>query len=225
METEGEIEVLVANSEELGNLWLARLLLELGGVEFGDFTLGRTTVHSPIYINPRVLISQPQALQRIAGIMEQETRSGIARVRPRCAPYQVVAGVPLGGLHLATAFSLTANVPMIYARRETRRGKGHAIEGRFEEGQTVLVVDDLITTGGSVLATVEALQRVGLHVQDVIVLIDRDQGAAARLRRQALHLISLLPLKVMLNYYMASGLIEEEWYRKSLDYLGAHRAG
>lgn len=206
------------------NLWLAQALWHMGAVGFGDFTLGRSTVHSPIYINPRLLVSEPMLLRRAAALIEQETRSGQAMRHPRCAPFDLVAGVPYGGLHLATAFSLNTNVPMIYARRPEPGRDKPVIEGRYSPGQTVLIIDDLITTGGSVIETAEILRSAGLVVKDAIVLVDREQGAAERLKRHGVHLISILRLTVMLTHYLAEGLISREQYDRCIAYLAANRA-
>lgn len=211
-----------ASNELKGNLWLARALFDLGGVQFGSFTLGRSTVNSPVYINPRVLVSQPRYLKAVAELIRQETSSGQARRRPRIAPFDLVAGVPFGGLHLATAFSLLTDTPMIYVRPGGE--KDHRIEGRYENGQTVLVIDDLITTGGSILETAGILEAHGLKVRDVIVLVDREQGATERLRRYGYNLVPILRLTVMLNYYYNTGLIDEFWYRRSIEYLRANQA-
>jgi orotate phosphoribosyltransferase len=85
-------------------------------------------------------------------------------------------------------------------------------------------MDDLVTGGGSIAETAEKLREAGLLVKDAFVLIDRQQGARERLRRVGINLRSALTLEVMLNYLMSSGLIEENWYRRSLDYLDASGA-
>lgn len=203
------------------NLWLAQMLIELGGVSFGSFTLGRSTVNSPIYINPRVLISSPRALKTVAEIIEQETQLGQARRRPTCHPFDIVAGVPVGGLHLATAFSLRSDVPLIYPRTSTG---GDLLEGRYQEGQTVLLIDDLITTGGSVLETSSLIREAGLEVKDVIVLVDREQGAERRLREHGLNLISILRLKAMLNHYRSQNFVDSDQFEHSIRYIETHQA-
>ncbi|HEX2172488.1 MAG TPA: phosphoribosyltransferase family protein [Dehalococcoidia bacterium] len=203
------------------NLWLAKMLFELGGISFGNFTLGRSTVNSPIYLNPRVLISSPRALKTVAEIVDQETQLGQARRRPTVHPFDLVAGVPVGGLHLATAFSLRTDVPLIYPR--TSPG-GEILEGRYREGQTVLLIDDLITTGGSILETGSLLKEAGLEVKDAIVLIDREQGAERRLREHGYNLISILRLKTLLNYYRSNGLIDSDQFERSMRYIETHQA-
>src|SRR3990172_6221291 len=94
------------------NLWLAKALWDLGAIQFGDFSLGRTTLHSPIYINLRLLVSKPRALRRAASLMHHEVRTLQSMRHAHVAPFDRVAGIPFGGLHLATAFSLMSNLPI-----------------------------------------------------------------------------------------------------------------
>lgn len=207
------------------SFWLAQTLYDLGGVEFGSFTLGRTVVNSPVYINPRLLINEPSTLRRLAKLIENEIKAGQARRRPRFSPFSLVAGVPFGGLHLATAFSLASDVPMIYPRPLSSTGpKRHTIEGIFHPGQSVLLIDDLVTGGGSLVETVDLLEDAGLIVRDIIVLVDRQQGATERLHVRGINLVSLLCLKTMLNYYHETGLIEGAWYDRSMSYLDSPEA-
>lgn len=211
----------MARLSQRGNLWLADTLWKLGAIEFGDFTLGQTAVHSPVHVNLRLLVSKPTALQRAARVIRDEVEARRRMLNPQVAPFQLVAGVPFGGLHLATAFSLRAKVPLIYLR--TRRPKSAQIEGLYEPGQTVLIIDDLVTGGHSIVDTAERLEKAGLQVRDALVLVDRQQGGRQRLKRHGINLISVLTLEVVLNYLMSSGKISEEWYRRSLDYLKANR--
>jgi orotate phosphoribosyltransferase/uridine monophosphate synthetase len=211
----------MARLSQRGNLWLADTLWKLGAIEFGDFTLGQTAVHSPVHVNLRLLVSKPTALQRAARVIRDEVEARRRMLNPQVAPFQLVAGVPFGGLHLATAFSLRAKVPLIYLR--TRRPKSAQIEGLYEPGQTVLIIDDLVTGGHSIVDTAERLEKAGLQVRDALVLVDRQQGGRQRLKRHGINLISVLTLEVVLNYLMSSGRISEEWYRRSLDYLKANR--
>lgn len=209
-----------------GNLWLAKKLWELGAVQFGDFTLGRTTLHSPVYVNLRLLISDPRALARVARVMHEVVQT-LQRMRhPHVQPFQRVSGIPFGGLHLATAFSLRSKVPMIYIHPARNRDVTSAyVEGLYQRGERVLLIDDLITSGGNVIETAAFLKmHAGLDVTDVLVLLDRQEGAKERLRQYGYNLISLLGLETLLNYLMASGRIEEEWYKKSIQYIHSRRS-
>jgi orotate phosphoribosyltransferase/uridine monophosphate synthetase len=204
------------------NLWLADALFRAGAVEFGEFTLGRTAVRSPIYLNVRKLIGHPTALWRAAQVMHEEIMALQSMRNPQMDPFDLVAGIPIGGLHIATAYSLMAKVPMVYVH--PARDGDSALEGVYEPGQTAIIMDDLVTGGGSIAETAERLRQADLRVKDAFVLVDRQQGARERLRKAGINLRSALTLEVILNYLMSSGLIEEEWYRRSLDYLEASRS-
>ena len=209
----------MAKEQTLDNLWLAQTLFDLGGVQFGNFTVSESAVSSPVFVNPKVLISNPTALRVASKLMQQEINLAQSLRRARAHPFAVVAGVPVGGLLLATAFSLETNIPMIYARVRPEGTGKRGIEGRFNMGDTALIIDDLITRGSSVLETAELLEENRLQVKDVIVLVDREHGATERLRRRGYNLISILKLDVMLNHYMSGGLISEETYNICAEYL------
>jgi orotate phosphoribosyltransferase/uridine monophosphate synthetase len=209
-----------------GNLWLAKALWDLGAVKFGDFTIGRTTQHSPVYVNLRLLISNPRALARAARVMHEEVQAHQAKLHHGLHPFQRVCGIPFGGLHLATAFSLRSRVPMVYVHpAKERNGNRLWVEGRYERGETVLLLDDLVTSGGGILETATFLNAHGsLHVRDVLVLLDRQEGAREQLKAHGYNLISILGLEAMLNYLMASGLIAEDDYDRSIEYIQNRRA-
>ena len=209
----------MAKEQTLDNLWLAQTLFDLGGVQFGNFTVSESAVSSPVFVNPKVLISNPTALRVASKLMQQEINLAQSLRRARAHPFAVVAGVPVGGLLFATAFSLETKIPMIYARVRPEGTGKRGIEGRFNMGDTALIIDDLITRGSSVLETAELLEENRLKVKDVVVLVDREHGATERLRRRGYNLISILKLDIMLNHYMSRGLISEETYNICAEYL------
>jgi orotate phosphoribosyltransferase len=204
------------------NLWLAETLWKLGAIQFGSFTLGRTTVDSPVYVNLRLLISHPTALWRAAHIIWDELQTLQSMLHPQVQPFERVAGVPFGGLHIASAFSLTAKVPMIYLHPRPD-DLGSDIEGVYHPNERALIMDDLLAGGGSILETALQLGESGLMVRDAVVLLDRQQGGRERLRRQGINLVSLLTLEVLMNYLMSSGKITEDQYRRSMEFLETHR--
>ncbi len=200
------------------NLWLADTLWRLGAVQFGDFTLGRTTVHSPIYVNLRLLISHPTALARAAQILLQEVQTLQSMRHPQVDPFDLVCGVPFGGLMIGQAFSLTSKVPLIYQHPHTDDLESD-VEGLYHPSQTALIMDDLVTGGGSVIVTANRLRDEGLFVRDAVVLFDRQSGGRAKLEEAGIRLISLLTLEVLLTYLKMNGKIGEDWYRKSMAFL------
>jgi orotate phosphoribosyltransferase/uridine monophosphate synthetase len=203
------------------NLDLAQALFDLGGVQFGSFDLGPTAGTSPIYINPRVLISEPAMLRRVARLIHAEIQADHARRRPRLASFAAVAGVPMGGLHIATAYALESDTPLIYLRPSTiAKGETDAqVEGRIIDGQSALIIDDLMTGGSSILSTAQQLESHGMTVRDAIVLIDREQGGIERLHDFGCRVTPILRLKTMLNFYHSNQIIDDRTFERCIEYL------
>lgn len=215
-------EYSVNRTKPSGNLWLAEELWKLDAITFGDYTIGRTAVHSPVYVNVRRLISNPKALAKVAKIIEDELKTLMSMRNPHVQPFTLVAGVPFGGLHLATAFSLGVNTPMIYIH-PPQTSKADVIEGVYVRGQTCLIIDDLITGGGSILQTATTLSQAGLVVRDAVTLIDRQEGGKAALKAAGINLISIITLDQIVTYLMSAGHIEEDQYRVAMNYLESPR--
>lgn len=177
---------------------LAQALVDAGCVRFGDFTL-KSGIHSPFYIDLRLLASHPELLRQAA------------------AAYQVIldrlvfdrlAAIPHAAMAIGTAIALGSGRPMIYPRLDVKDyGRQRGVEGDFEPGQTAVVIDDLATTGGSKFEAVERLRQAGLRVTDVVVLIDRQSGAAAALEAEGLHLHAVFTLDQLLQEWDRSGRI------------------
>ena len=209
-----------------GRLWLADLLWQLGCVQFGDFSLGRTVRNSPVYINPKLVISRPDALARVAELIDEELQLAMSLRNPHVERFDLVAGVPIGGLHVATALSLQMRVPLVYARPRVPGedpSERPQIEGSYGPGETALLVDDLAAGGGSLADTASSLRRAGLRVRDAVVLLDREQGATRRLEALGVRLHPTLTLEVLLTYLHGEGRLDGEDYRRAMDYL--HREG
>jgi orotate phosphoribosyltransferase/uridine monophosphate synthetase len=207
---------------DFGNLWLAKALWDLDAVQFGDFNIGRTR-HSPIYLNPRLLIGNPAAFQRSARVIKEEAETLLSMLHPALEPFSLVAGVPFGGLHFATAFSLITKIPLIYLHPSRDGEDREVIEGKYVSGQTVLIIDDLITHGTSIVETANKLRQAGLNVRDAIALVDRKQGGREKLRSHGINLIAILEIETLLNYLMSHRKIDEETYRRCLGYLEMDR--
>lgn len=202
-----------------GTFWLARILWDSGAIQFGEFNIG-TTIRSPIYVNVRRLISNPRALRRVGEVIVEETRTLAGMLRPGIAPFELVAGVPMGGLHIATAYSLTADVPLIYPHpRAPENDLDTEIEGDYYPGQTVLLIDDLITGGSSMVETAQMLRAAGLFVHDAVVLLDRQAGGGARLQAEGVHLHALLRMETLVNYLVTREWITQAQYAQCLTYL------
>lgn len=152
---------------------LLEALINIDVIKWGEFTL-RSGEISPIYIDCRGIISYPPLLRAIANVLWNKVK----HLQP-----DLLCGVPYTALPIATAISLDQNLPMLMCRKEIKEyGTKKQIEGVFKPGQSCLIVEDVVTTGGSVLQIAQILKKHELQVRDMVVLVDRQQGG-----REALH--------------------------------------
>lgn len=168
---------------------LALTLHDIGAIQFGRFRLhsGR---ESRIYIDLRVLVSFPDAL-RLATAAYRTVLDSL--------PFDLLAATPLAGLPIGTALCLDMDRPLIYPRKTAKSyGTGKNIEGRWSIGQTAVVIDDLITSGDSLLETIATVKAAGLKVHDAVVLIDREQGGREMLAAQGYRVHAVAALRDLL---------------------------
>ncbi len=160
-------------------------------VKFGTFTL-RSGQSSSVYVDLRTAITKPHILHSMGTLLWQK----IAEL-----PCDLICGVPYTAWPLATCVSLLSKKPMLLCRKEIKsHGTKKLIEGTFLAGQTCVIVEDVMTTGGSVLETISSLEKEGLKVNDVVCLLDREQGARENLAKHNYKLHSVLSLHEVLNY-------------------------
>jgi len=214
----------VAKEQSLDNLWLAQTLYEIGAVKFGEFTVSESAAKSPIFINPKKLVSHPMALRVAAKLIEQEVQLAQSLRRSRAHPFEVVAGIPVGGVILGLAYSMETSTPLIYPRLQPQGTGSRGIEGSYSPGTRALLIDDLVTTGGSIVATARFMAENDIVVKDAVVLVDREQGAHEQLRAHGYNLISILKLEVMLNHYHTQNLIDYATYERCVSYVRNHHA-
>jgi uridine monophosphate synthetase len=142
------------------------------------------------------------------------------------ATFDNMCGVPYTALPIATCMSLNHDCPMLMRRKEVKEyGTKKAIEGAFEKGQTCLLVEDLVTSGMSVMETVRPLQHVGLKTTDVVVLIDREQGGEATLKKNGLKLHAVLPLSRVLRVLEKEGKMSKELVEEVQQFIAANQTG
>ena len=189
---------------------LADGLLDAGCIKFGDFTL-KSGLQSPIYIDLRRIISHPKLLADVA----QAYLPLISNLQ-----FSRLAGLPYAAIPIATAISLAGNYPMIYPRKEAKTyGTKAEIEGEYQAGETVVVIDDLATTGGSKFEAIEKLTSAGLIVKDVVVLVDRQSGAKESLEQAGFSMHAVLTITQLLYYWEKTGKVEKDKIEETRRFL------
>ncbi len=179
---------------------LALTLFEIGAVRLGRFTLHSGRV-SPIYLDLRLLVSYPSALRQ-ATAAYRRCLEGLS--------FDLLAATPLAGLPIGTALCLELDVPLVYPRPPKSHGTGKQVEGHWQPGQTAVAVDDLVTSGDSLLGGIRQLEEAGLQVKDAVVLIDREQGGRLMLENQGVQLHSAATLSQLLVVLEKAGRITPE---------------
>jgi orotate phosphoribosyltransferase len=164
------MQLLETNLEKI-----IRELYLIGAIKLGEFTLKNGSL-SPIYIDLRQIISAPVLLRLITEAMWEKIRY---------AQFDLICGVPYTALPIATCMSLFHNVPMIMRRKEKKLyGTKQVLEGKYSPAQTCLLIEDVITSGASIIETADDLEAAGLIIRDVVVFIDREETGKNTLQKR-----------------------------------------
>lgn len=163
---------------------------ELGIIKFGNFTL-KSGIESPFYVDLRPLSSSPQLLKTLANNLLEKVED---------APFDLICGVPYAALPMGTTMSLVSGVPLIIKRKENKGyGTKRMVEGVYQDGQNCLLVEDVITSGQSLLETIEEIEREGLVVTDIVVVLDREQGGIEKLKQKGYKVSTLFTINEVIN--------------------------
>ncbi len=172
---------------ELDRPALVAALKACGAVRFGSFTLasGKT---SSYYVDIKKAVTRPDLLRTIAEAM---------------APYALgvdrIAGVEVGAVPIAAATSLASGKPYLMVRKAAKEhGTAQDFEGDLIRGERVLFVEDVVTTGGTLRAAIERLRGYGARIDDVVAVVDREEGGSETLLAVGVKLHSLLRLRDLL---------------------------
>ena len=166
--------------------YLIDLLKENGVFLEGDFTLS-SGKKSNYYINMKKAITEPEILSTISKLITQKIDLD---------DIDKVAGPALGAVPIDTAVSLESKLPLLMIRKEKKGyGTSKLIEGELNEGDNVIVVEDVSTTGGSLLKAIRAINDNGGNVKRAFVVVDREEGAIETFEKEGITLEPLISVK------------------------------
>lgn len=175
-------------------------LYEIGAIKFGDFTL-KSGMKSPFYIDLRETISYPSLLKSIADLMWEQVKE---------SDFERVCGVPYTAIPIASYLSIKHQLPMLMRRKEIKEyGTKKIIEGSYSTGDRCLVIEDLVTSGASVLETIAPLEVLGVKVSDVVVFLDREQGGRETLKNNGYTLHAVVTISSLFKILAQEGITYE----------------
>lgn len=184
---------------------LAMVLVKVRALQVGTFTLASGKLSS-YYVDLRTVPSFPGAYRYVVDAYIALIKNAVG-----VAKFDAIAGIPTAGLAFSSPVALELGKPMIYVRKEEKDyGRKRRIEGSISPGSRVLVMDDLITTGHSILGAIDAIKEEGGEVKHVAVLIDRMEGGKSNLRKAGLTLHSMTDVLELVRILHERDEITEE---------------
>lgn len=187
-----------------------------GGFKTGEFKLTSGGL-SPYYVDLRILVSKPRIFERLVDTY-------VDKMRRIGEGFDVVAGVETAGIPIATLISHKTGMPMVFVRSRGREhGTGRLVEGELREGSRVVIVDDVLTTGGSILKATEAIGLAGGEVAYALVFLDRLQNGVKKLGEAGVKTYSVMDIQAFLKILFEKRLIPRAEYDRVMKYLEGFR--
>ncbi len=182
-------------------------------IKFGKFTL-KSGIESPFYVDLRPLASDPKILKNLV--------NHLLKMLP-LDNFDLLCGVPYAALPMATTMSLESDIPLIIKRKEAKSyGTKKLIEGIYKKGQNCLLVEDIITSGKSLLETIDEVENEGLKVSDIVVVLDREQGGKELLEKKGYRVHSLFTITETINILKEVGKITDKEVLRIKDFLAGN---
>ncbi|MCP2039266.1 orotidine-5'-phosphate decarboxylase [Chryseobacterium sp. HSC-36S06] len=183
---------------------------QLGIIKFGRFTL-KSGIESPFYVDLRPLASDPKILKRLANYLLDMLPLD---------NFDLICGVPYAALPMATAMSLESYLPLIIKRKEAKDyGTKKMIEGIYTKGQNCLLVEDVITSGKSLLETIPEIENEGITVSDIVVVLDRQQGGKEMLESKGYRVHTLFTISEVCKMLKEEGHLCDDEVLRIDDFL------
>ncbi|WP_185851681.1 orotidine-5'-phosphate decarboxylase [Blattabacterium cuenoti] len=176
-------------------------IYNLGIIKFGSFTL-KSGMTSPIYIDFRPIASRPDLLKKLSDLLLNEIPSHT---------FELICGVPYAALPIATTLSLRSNIPLIIKRKENKGyGTKRMIEGIYKKGQNCLLIEDVITSGDSLLKTIIDIEKEGLIIKNILSILDREQGGIENIKKRGYNIRTLFCIGEVLKMLEKKHLLKKK---------------
>ena len=187
----------------------ATFLHQKGIIKFGDFTLA-SGKHSSYYVDLRLVPSYPIEFRKMVKYLENQIGEDIGLDN-----FDSIVSVPTGGLVIASALAIETVKPLIYVRSKPKDyGTSKSVEGKIHDGMKVVMIDDVATTGGSVVNAIKSLKEVNIPVRDAYVIVNRMEGADEALLGLGVKMHSILNILQISEALFEQNLIDEDVLEK-----------
>ena len=183
----------------------ATFLHEKGAIKFGDFTLS-SGKKSSYYIDLRIVPSFPHQFRKMVKLLQNKISECIGLEN-----FDYLVSIPTGGLIVTSALAIETVKPLIYVRNKPKdHGTSKSLEGSFEQGKKALMIDDVATTGGSVVNALKPIKDAGIAITDAFVIINRMEGASEALEAEGVKMHSLTDILQITNILHDQNLVSND---------------
>ena len=190
----------------------ATFLFEKKIIRFGDFTLASGN-KSPYYIDLRLVPSFPHEYRKMIKGLQNLIAEDIG-----FESFHSLVSVPTGGLVVAASLATKIVKPLIYVRKQAKEhGTGKAVEGVTCQDMKLLMIEDVVTSGGSVINAIKSIKEEKMVITDVCAIVDRMEGATEALLAEGINLHSLLTINDITQSLFEQKLITEDVLKQVRD--------
>ena len=191
---------------------LALDLYNIGALKFGSFTF-KSGIQSPMYLDLRLFISYPKILRKVTKLYVRQLEN---------LTYDRLAGVAYAALPIAGAISLEIDKPWIFMRKEGLKkeyGLQKSLEGEYKKGETVVMIEDLVTRATSLMEAILAIEKHGLVIKDAVVLLDYEKGGDKILKDAGYNLHAFMTISELVAIMHEKNKIDQSKYDECLVFL------